>query len=205
MSAPLVTPLPASPERFNKPNSFITDSIVFLDALTPYRGQVNGFSSYVNATIPNKWDMGKLTGVRDFPNILQELFVEQQYEGSSFAFVDYVDSTYSTIKKHSSYYNEAGTWLDSVVSEVGLMPYDINKPMVSGVTSPMRRDQDRDTFNNKAILFTATAIDNINSLYQAMYHTYISCCSNLDFGLITDTTILNSYDMGNVTDSNLEY
>ena len=73
MPAPLVTPLPASPERLNKPNSFITDSIIFLDALTPYRERVNEFSSYVNATIPNKWDMGKLTGVRDFPNIFQAL------------------------------------------------------------------------------------------------------------------------------------
>lgn len=205
MPAPLVTPLPASPERFNKPNSFITDSIIFLDALTPYREQVNGFSSYVNATIPNKWDMGKLTGVRNFPNIFQELFEEKQYEGNSFTFVNYVDTTYSTIKKHSSYYNEVGTWFDRVITEVGLMPYDINKPMVSGITLPMRRDQDRETFNNKAILFTATAMDNINSLYQAMYHTYISCCSNLDCGLITDTTILNSYDMGSVTDTNLEY
>ena len=205
MTAPLVTPLPQAPGRLNKPDSFINDSIIFLDAVTPYREQVNEFSSYVNATIPNKWDMGKLTGVRDFPNILQEIFNEQQYEGVSFAFVDYADSTYATIQNHSSYYNEAGGWFDSVVSEVGLMPYDINKPMVSGITLPMRRNQDRETFNNKAILFTATAIDNINSLYQAMYHTYISCCSNLDCGLITDTTILNSCYMGSITDSNLEY
>ena len=166
---------------------------------------MNEFSSYVNATIPNKWDMGKLTGVRDFPSIFQELFEEKQYEGNSFAFVDYVDTTYSAIKKHSSYYNEAGTWFDQVITEVGLMPYDINKPMVSGITLPMRRDQDRKTFNNKAILFTATAIDNINSLYQAMYHTYISCCSDFYCGSITDSNILNSYDMGSIADSNLEY
>ena len=205
MTAPTVTPLPQAPERLNKPSSFVVDYTVFLDAVPTYREQVNEFSSYVNSTIPNKWNMGKLTGVRDFPNIFQELFEEKQYEGNSFAFVDYVDATYSTIKKHSGYYNEAGTWFDTVVSEVGLMPYDINKPMVSGITLPMRRDQDRETFNNKAILFTATAIDNINSLYQAMYHTYISCCSNLDCGDITDTTILNSYDLGSITDSNLEY
>ena len=205
MPAPQVSILPKAPARLSRPSSFVNEAVIFLEALPTYRTQTNKLSAYINANIPNKWDMGKLHGVRNFPSISQSTITEQEYLGDSISYTSYIDTVYFRVQQQSTEVNLAGTWFDQVINEVGLMPYDLNKPMVNGVTIPMRRGQDRETFNNKAILFTATAMDNINSLYQAMYHTYISCCSNLDFGLITDTTILNSYDMGSIADSNLEY
>ena len=205
MSAPQVSALPKAPARLSRPSGFVNEATIFLEALPAYRTQTNELSAYINSKIPNKWNMGKLHGVRSFPSISQSTTVEQEYLGDIISYTSYIDSVYFRLQQQSIEVNLAGTWFDQVIGEVGLMPYDLNKPMVNGVTFPMRRDQDRVDFNNKAILFTATAIDNINSLYQAMYHTYISCCSNLDCGDITDTTILNSYDMGSITDSNLEY
>lgn len=205
MSAPQVSALPKAPARLSRPSGFVNEAAIFLEALPAYRTQTNKLSAYINSKIPNKWNMGKLHGVRNFPSISQTTITEQDYTGDIISYTSYIDTVYFRLQQQSTEINLAGTWFDQVINEVGLMSYDLNKPMVSGVTMPMRRDQDRVDFNNQAILFTATAIDNINSLYQAMYHTYISCCSDFYCGSITDTTILNSYDLGSITDSNLEY
>ena len=202
MSAPQVSKLKA-PARLSKPSGFVNEATVFLETLPVYRTQTNELSAYINSKIPNKWNMGKLHGVRNFPSISQTTIIEQEYLGDSISYTSYIDTVYFRLQQQSIEVNLAGAWFDQVIGEVGLMPYDINKPMVSGITLPMRRDQAREEFNNRAVLFTATAIDNINSLYQAIYHTYISCCSDFYCGSITDSNILNSYDMGSITDSNL--
>jgi len=204
MPSPIVEKLPISPARLSRPNNFVSESLVFLEALPAFRTQVNQLATYINANIPNKWSFGKLNGVRSFPVISQTLLADIEYNGD-IEFTGDLDALYSTLETYSNNINVARVWYDDVVAEVGLGAYDLDKPLVSGITAPMNRTQDRTVFNSTADMFSATSVDNINSLYQAIWHTYQTSAGNRSFGSITDTTIITNIIGGSITDTNLTY
>ena len=205
MSAPIVEKLPTSPARLGRPNNFVSESAVFLEALPAFRTQVNQLATYINANTPNKWNFGKLNGVRSFPTISQTLLTDIEYNGDGIEFTGDLDALYSTLETYSNNINGASDWYDDVVAEVGLGTYDLDKPLVSGITAPMSRAQDRTVFNSTADMFSATSVDNINSLYQAIWHTYQTSAGNRSFGSITDTAIITNIIGGSITDTNLTY
>lgn len=205
MSAPTVTALPTSPARLSRPNNFLTESAVFLEALPVFRSQVNQLSSYINSQTTNKWNLGSITGVRSFPTLFQTLLVNEEYINDSISFTGNLDAIYAILKEYSTNLTSVGVWLDNVINDVGIAPYDLDKPMISGVTSPMTRLQDREPFNTTATLFTETAIDNINSLYQRVWYTHNINCGNDTNGVITDTNIFRIIDCGSITDTVIEY
>ncbi len=205
MTAPTVDNLPISPSRLSRPNNFVSESVVFLEALPAFRTQVNQLATYINANIPNKWNFGKLNGIRSFPVISQTLLVDIEYNNNSIEFTGDLDALYSTLETYSNNINGASDWYDDIVAEVGLGAYDLDKPLVSGITAPMNRGQDRTVFNSTADMFSATSVDNINSLYQAIGHTYQTSAGNRSFGSITDTTIITHIIGGSITDTNLTY
>ncbi len=205
MSAPTVTALPTSPARLSRPNNFLTESAVFLEALPAFRTQVNQLSSYINSQTTNKWNLGSITGVRSFPTLFQTLLVNEEYINDSISFTGNLDAIYAILKEYSTNLTSVGVWLDNVINDVGIAPYDLDKPMISGVTSPMTRLQDREPFNTTATLFTETAIDNINSLYQGVWYTHNINCGNDTNGVITDTNIFRIIDCGSITDTVIEY
>ena len=205
MTAPTVDTLPTSPSRLSRPNNFVSESVVFLEALPAFRTQVNQLATYINANIPNKWSFGKLNGIRSFPTISQTLLVDIEYNNNGIEFTGDLDALYSTLETYSNNINAASDWYDGVVAEVGLSAYDLDKPLVSGITAPMNRAQDRTVFNSTADMFSATSVDNINSLYQAIWHTYQTSAGNRSFGSITDTTIITNIIGGSITDTNLTY
>ena len=205
MTAPTVDTLPTSPSRLSRPNNFVSESVVFLEALPAFRTQVNQLATYINANIPNKWNFGKLNGIRSFPVISQTLLQALEYNNNSIEFTGDLDALYSTLETYSNNINGASDWYDDVVAEVGLGAYDLDKPLVSGITSPMNRGQDRAVFNSTADMFSETSVDNINSLYQAIWHTYQTSAGNRSFGSITDATIITTINGGSITDTNLTY
>ena len=205
MASPTVDNLPTSPSRLSRPNNFVSESVVFLEALPAFRTQVNQLATYINANIPNKWSFGKLNGVRNFPTISQTLLTDIEYNNNGIEFTGDLDALYSTLETYSNNINGARDWYDGVITEVGLGAYDLDKPLVSGITAPMNRVQDRTVFNSTADMFNATSVDNINSLYQAMWHTYQTSAGNRSFGSITDTAITTHIIGGSITDTNLTY
>ena len=205
MTAPTVDNLPTSPSRLSRPNNFVSESVVFLEALPAFRTQVNQLATYINANIPNKWNFGKLNGIKSFPVISQTLLTDIEYNNNSIEFTGDLDALYSTLETYSNNINGASDWYDDVVAEVGLGDYDLDKPLVSGITSPMNRAQDRTVFNSTADMFSATSVDNINSLYQAIWHTYQTSAGDRSFGSITDTAIITNIIGGSITDTNLTY
>lgn len=205
MTAPLVSTLPTAPSRLSKPSNFVTESTVFLEALTAYRTQVNQLSTYINSQIPNKYNFGTLNGVRSFPAIYQISDYEVEYTGDGVDFTSDLDVFYNTLNQYSAVLNPVSAWFDSVIEEIGTAPYDIEKPLVSGVTAPMDRSQSRDDFNTSTLLFNQTVTDCINSLYQSIYYTYITSCADKNFGSITDTTIIKTIYCGSIVDTNLTY
>ena len=205
MAPPSVNTLPTSPSRLSRPNNFVSESVVFLEALPAFRTQVNQLASYINSKIPNKWNAGKLNGVRSFPPISQTLLTDIEYTGDSLDFTSSLDVLYAILVDYSDNINLASEWFDNVINEVGGAPYDLDKPLISGITAPMNRAQDRAVFNSTADMFSATSVDNINSLYQAIWHTYQTNAGNRSFGLITDTTIITTINSGSITDTNLTY
>ena len=205
MTAQTVNVLPTAPSRLSKPSSFVTDSTIFLEALPNFRTQTNLLSTYINENIPNKWNFGKVNGVRTFPTISQTLLTDIVYNGNGVEFVGDLDDLWLVLEAYSTAVNSAGAWYDNVVAEVGLGSYDLDKPMVSGVSAPMHRAQSVEDFNNSAEIFCDTAVDHINSLYQAMWHTYQTSAGNRSFGSITDTAIITNIIGGSITDTNLTY
>ena len=205
MTAPTVNTLPTSPSRLSRPNNFVTESVIFLEALPAFRTQVNQLATYINANVPNKWNFGRLNGVRSFPAISQTLLMDIEYNNDNIEFTGDLDALYSTLETYSNNINGASNWYDGVIAEVGLGVYDLDKPLVSGITAPMNRAQDRVVFNSTADMFSETAVDNINSLYQAIWHTYQTSAGNRSFGSITDTTIITHIIGGSITDTNLTY
>ena len=205
MTAPLVSTLPTSPSRLSRPNNFVSESVVFLEALPAFRTQVNQLASYINSKIPNKWNFGTLNGVRSFPVLSQTSAYDIEYTDNDINFTSYLDVFYDVLHTHSTRLNAASSWFDSVLDEVGTAPYDLDKPMISGVTIPMTRTQGREDFNKRALSFGEACTNNINSLYESIYHTYITSCADKNFGSITDTTIITHINGGSITDTNLTY
>lgn len=205
MPSPLVSTLPPAPSRLSKPASFVNDSVIFLDNLPAFRTQVNELSSYINSIILNKWNYGNVSKQPTFPNI-------SQYEGAvvptQTATVEYIasiDSLYQETTNYSAKLNAVGVYVDMLSNYVGTALYDVDKPMVSGITSPHTRAMSRDVFNYRAELFTDSVIDNINSLYQSMWYNYIITFVGDDYGLITDNNITYTGDYGLITDTNITY
>lgn len=205
MTAPNVNSLPTSPSRLSRPNNFVIESTVFLESLPAFRTQVNQLATYINANIPNKWNFGKVNGIRNFPAISQTLLADIEYNNNGIEFTGDLDALYSTLETYSNNINEARVWYDGVIAEAGLGAYDLDKPLVSGITAPMNRGQDRTVFNSTADMFSATSVDNINSFYQAIWYTYQTSAGNRSFGSITDTTIITNIIGGSITDTNLTH
>lgn len=205
MPAPLVTSLPTSPARLSRPNEFVNESVIFLDALPTFRTQVNELSSYINSIILNKWDYGSVAVQPTFPNISQYQGDVVPTQTATVEYIASIDSLYQEVSAYSSKLNDVGNYVDMLSNYVGVMPYDVNKPMVSGITSPHTRVLSRDEFNYRAELFTDSLIDNINSMYQSMWYNYITVFVGDDYGLITDNNIAQEIDYGLVTDINITY
>ena len=205
MTAPSVKELPKSGARLSRPNTFSTDAEVFLSKLPDFRVQVNQLSSYLNSTANNKYNYGKVNGVRDFPTLFQ--FNEQDIDinNGSLDFTSKLDVLYDAVYEYSKYLNEAGGWFDRVVTESGTIPYDPQRPIVSGISQPMLKSESRQSFNTSTVLFNETVVNNINSLYQTIWYTHLVCCSNDDNGLITDGTITETLDAGSITDTVITY
>lgn len=205
MPAPLVTSLPTSPARLARPDDFVNESVIFLDALPTFRTQVNELSSYINSIILNKWDYGSVAVQPTFPNISQYQGDVVPTQTATVEYIASIDSIYQEATNYSNTLNDVGNYINILSSYAGTMPYDVNKPMVSGITSPHTRALSRDEFNYRAELFTDSLIDNINSMYQSMWYNYITVYVGDDYGLITDNNITQGIDYGLVTDTNITY
>ena len=205
MTAPTVTHLPSSPNRLSRPSNFVSESTVFLESFGTFRTELNWLSSYINSKIQNKYNFGKLEGVRTFPAIYQVNDYNIEYTVDSIDFTSDLDVFYNTLTQYSGILNQTGAWFDSVINEVGVAAYDLDKPLINGVTPPMNRSQSRKDFNESSLLFGQTVTGYINSLYQSMYYTYMTSCGDKDCGSITDNTIIKNIVGGSITDTNITY
>lgn len=205
MTAPLVSPLPTSPARLSKPDEFVNESVVFLDALPVFRTQVNELSSYINSIILNKWDYGNVSKQHKFPEISQYTGEVVPTEVATVEYIASIDSVYQATTNYSAKLNDVGTYVDMLSNYVGTALYDVDKPMISGITSPHTRVMSRDVFNYRAELFTESLINNINSLRHSMWYNFVITFEGDDYGLITDNNITQSNDYGLITDTNITY
>ena len=205
MASPSVQELPKVGARLSRPNTFSTDAEIFLSKLPAFRVQVNQLSSYLNSTANNKYNYGKVNGVRDFPTLFQVDETEIDIGLGSLDFTSKLDVLYNNVYEYSKYLNAAGSWFDRVINESGTIPYDPQRPIVTGISQPMLKSESRDSFNTSAVLFNETVLNNINSLYQTIWYTHLVCCGNDDNGLITDVTITEILDAGSITDTVITY
>lgn len=205
MASPSVQELPKAGARLSRPNTFSTDAEIFLSKLPTLRVQVNQLSSYLNSTVNNKYNYGNIRGVRDFPTLFQVDETEIDIRLGSLDFTSKLDVLYNNVYEYSKYLNKARVWFDRVVADNGTIPYDPQRPIVSGVSQPMLKSESRDSFNTSVALFNETVLNNINSLYQTLWYTHLVCCSNDDNGSITDVTITETLDAGSITDTVITY
>lgn len=205
MPAPTVTDLPQAPARLSRPTNFVTESTLFLDNLPRFRSEVNTLSSYFNSIYANKYNYGSVVGKRTFPNIFQTITPVPDQTDVSIKLTSAIDQLYSVLVEYSRKLNDVGSWFDSLIQEHGHVPYDLEKPLINGITKAMTRDQNREAFNSTSESFSESAIDNIDNLYQSMFHTYQQCYANNDSGSIADTVITQTIDAGSIADKTIEY
>ena len=205
MASPSVQELPKAGARLSSPNTFSTDAKIFLSKLPAFRVQVNLLSSYLNSTVNNKYNYGKVRGVRDFPTLFQVDETEIDIRLGSLDFASKLDVLYNNVYEYSTHLNAVRAWFDRVVAESGTIPYDQQRPIVSGVSQPMLKSESRGSFNTSVVLFNETVLNNINSLYQTIWYTHLVCCGNDDNGLITDVTITEILDAGSITATVITY
>ena len=205
MTAPLVSPLPTSPARLARPDEFVNESVIFLDALPAFRTQVNGLSSYINSIILNKWNYGSISKQPTFPNISQYQGDVVPIQTATVEYIASIDSVYQETTNYSAKLDDVGVYVDMLANYIGTALYDVDKPMVSGITEPHTRAMSRDVFNYRAELFTESLIDNINSIYQSMWYNYVITFVGDDYGSLTDNNITHSDDYGLITDTNIAY
>ena len=166
---------------------------------------MNELSSYINSIILNKWDYGNVSKQPTFPNISQYAGEVVPTEVATVEYIASIDSVYQETTNYSTKLNDVGTYVDMLSNYVGTALYDVDKPIISGITSPHTRVMSRDVFNYRAELFTESLINNINSLYQSMWYNYVITFVGDDYGLITDNNITQSNDYGLITDTNITY
>ena len=205
MTAPTVTPLAVAPARLTRPDEFVNESVLFIDSLPTFRTQTNDLSGYLNATIINKWDYGSVAVAPSFPDITQYTGDVIPTEVATVEYIASIDSFYENLSTYSSKLNAVGEWIDNLATYVGTIPYDIAKPIISGISAPHTRDLARPLFNSRAEDFTETGINNINSLYQACWYNYNIVYTADDYGLVTDTNLTVREDYGLVTDTTITY
>lgn len=193
MTSPTVTPLATYPQRLNNPSNFNVNAMIFLDSLPTFRTQVNAVSAYINSVILNKDNLGTLTGLRIMPNISENTLTPPTYTGSTVTFTDDVDTLYSEMYKYSNDINNAIPWLDTLLAEVGVVSFDVDKPTISEIAAPMTRQQVAADFNTSANNFTLSYTNNADSLYASILYNFNICCSDMDYGLITSsvTSVVN--------------
>ena len=198
MTSPTVTPLTTYPQRLNSPSNFNVSATIFLDSLPTFRTQVNAVSDYINSVILNNNNLGTLNGLRVMPNIPPNTLTPPTYTGNTTTFTDSVDTLYLEMHNYSSNINSAISWLDILQAEVGVVSEDANKPIISKITAPMTRKQVAADFNTSANNFTLSYFNNVDSLYASILYDFNLCCSDRDYGLITDgvTSVVDS----NITD-----
>ena len=107
MTAPTVTHLPTPPNRLSKPSNFVSESTVFLEALGTFRTELNWLSSYINSTIQDKYNFGRLDGIRSFPAIYQVNDYNIEYKGGSIYFTSDLDAFYDMLSQYSGALNSA--------------------------------------------------------------------------------------------------
>lgn len=205
MTAPLVTALPIAPARLNRPDNFVNESVIFLDALPSFRTQVNELNTHINSVIINKWNYGSVAVSPSFPDISQYTGDVIPTEVATVEYIASIDSFYENLSTYSSKLNAVGGWIDNLVAYVSTIPYDIDKPIISGISAPPTRDLARPLFNARAEDFTETGINNINSLYQSCWYNYNIVYVADDYGLVTDTNLTVREDYGLVTDTTITY
>ena len=205
MTSPTVTPLAVAPARLTRPDEFVNESVVFLDALPTFRTQVNEINTYINSIIISKWNYGSVAATPSFPDISQYTGDVIPTEVATVEYIASIDSFYENLSTYSSKLNTVGTWIDNLATYVGTIPYDIAKPIISGISATHTRDLARPLFNSRAEDFTETGINNINSLYQACWYNYNIVYTADDYGLVTDTNLTVREDYGLVTDTTITY
>lgn len=199
MPYPSVTALPIAPSRLSRPSNFVSESDLFLSKLPAFRTQTNDLSFYVNTIIPNKNNYGNLATNQPFPTITQYLGDVVTTGTASIEYTSSIDTFYAALQTYSMKLNATGVWVDNVVAEYGVVSSDLDKPMVSGISYPQQKGQNRTDFNDSAELFTQSSINNMNSMYQSIWQIYINCYAPDDYGLVAGS-ITQSDDYGLITD-----
>lgn len=202
MTAPTVTPLTTAPSRLARPSNFSNESAILLDRLPNFREQLNTLSNYINQITLNKYDSGRVDGLRTMPTSI-EMPDEVDESASDIDFTSDIDLFLNVNVSHSRNVNNLSRWFDSLVQEHGVIDYDHDLPLISAVSPAMTRGQNRGAFNLTATKYAKTMRDSINSFHYRMWYTYITCCSIQDAGLV-DESITLIEDDGLVNDLNIE-
>lgn len=197
----MVATLPTPPSRLSRAEVFVRDSSIFLAYLPIFREEVNRLSVYINESNPNYDDYGIIGAEPAFPAILEYLKSTPLLSNSVKDYVGDLDKFWEDLQAYSINVNAAAPYIQQLLVVKGSRPLDVNKPLVSGITTPPSRVDTQAVFNQKTEDFIQAVVDNINSIHKALWYVWVRCNYAVDYGLVSDTEIQESLDYGLVTDT----
>ena len=198
MPYPAVAALPPAPSKISNQVNFVNQSTIYLQALPTFRTEYNGLIAYINARYPNRFSCGTMGDVNPTKPLIA---VVTNPTGTGVAYVSTIDVLYNSLQLNSANARTIGSYIDTVIAQVGSVASDANNPIIPTLPAPHSRTQSLAAFNTSASAFSLAAA-NVTTALNSCYN-YIDqiCYKNEDMGLITDTNITETIDNGLITDS----
>ena len=196
----IVNKLPTPPSRMGRASEFVRESTIFLALLPKFREEVNALAAHVNSINVNIYNFGEMSEAIHFPSI-------EEYLGEPFAewedvedFVSQIDLFCEAVYNYSVRANVPLSLIEDLITKRGQLPSDIKEPLVSGVSYPPSKNDQRQDFNARTEDFAETFVDHINSIKKAVWDMWWSCYKPEDFGGLNED-ITEILDCGLITDT----
>lgn len=192
--------LPPSPNRLTNYLTFHVDSLVFIDALYPFKTVLNTDLTILAGTKPNRWNLGDIVETNIFPEFTQCKGNPSSIPKPSVQYISSIDAEYQYLRGYSQVANEVLQWFDKIQTERGSVD-EWNLPTINikPISSPMTRTMGETEFNSKSVTLSKSMRDHTESVIQNKQQMDNWFNTTVDMGYITDV-VTTTTDCGDIID-----
>lgn len=203
MSLTTITPLPPAMSRLTKPETFLSEMPVFVDALVGFVNQVNTNNLEVSLLKPNRWNMGTIEDEPSFPSFTPYTDDPDSLVKPSIEYVSSLDTVYQYMESYSNSVGSYMSWFDTLTINRGSVDVWSSSFNILDLSEPMTRVMGITEFNTKSSGLVTSLRDHTNSLKQVQMSAESLFNGTEDLGTLTGT-VTETIDCGLITDTTIE-
>ncbi len=195
--------LPPPPNRLTNHSTFHVDSLVFIDALYPFKTILNTDLIIMTWTKPNRWNLGDIVETNIFPEFTQYTGNPSSIPKPSVQYISSIDTEYEYLRGYSRVVNDVLQWFDKIQTERGSVDvWNLPTLDIKPLPSPMTRIMGETEFNSKSVALSKSMRDHTASILQVKQQMDNWFNTTMDMGYITDA-VTTTIDCGNITDATI--